>query len=375
MSVNFALLSYRNSANLGDEIQSLAARQFLPRVDALVDRDFLSEWEAEPDQHFGLILNGWFADRPERWPPPPFVTPLVTSFHVARGESLGRTGLTGTDVILDPNVASYLREWGPVGARDLDTVDVLEQAGIPAYFSGCLTLTLRRDEDATHGDDVVIVDLPSSVVDRVRQSTDRDIVVTTHRDVRTEPAEARFDKARELLGRYQRARCVLAGRLHAALPCLAFETPVVLVESDYEPGRYAGLRELVRNCPLADLLSGHFEFNVDDPAPNDLDYMPLRRSLESSVGDFVAKLQTDSASPRPPVIGLQDRLNTLWASLARAESDREALRGRIAELEAEARAAAGPTPPEANPSASAPPRLRAHARRLLDRAGIRPRTR
>ncbi len=67
----FALLRYRNTRNLGDEIQSIAARQFLPRVDGFIDRDRLVMSGRKKNANFKLILNGWYSHSPERWPPPP----------------------------------------------------------------------------------------------------------------------------------------------------------------------------------------------------------------------------------------------------------------------------------------------------------------
>ncbi|MCL6620507.1 MAG: hypothetical protein K6T55_00245 [Syntrophobacterales bacterium] len=68
--VKFASLKYDFCGNLGDEIQSVAAEQFLPRVDKKFDRDSLRQ-VSEPDRYL-LILNGYFSRFPERsFPPPP----------------------------------------------------------------------------------------------------------------------------------------------------------------------------------------------------------------------------------------------------------------------------------------------------------------
>ena len=63
----YGLLRYETSYNLGDEIQSIAAQQFLPRTDYLIDRDT----GTYVNQHDGLrtetpysaiktLYNGWF---------------------------------------------------------------------------------------------------------------------------------------------------------------------------------------------------------------------------------------------------------------------------------------------------------------------------
>ncbi len=65
--VKYGLLTYRTE-NIGDEIQSIAARQFLPRVDVYVERDSLNN--VVSDEKIKLIMNGWFTHKPENWPPP-----------------------------------------------------------------------------------------------------------------------------------------------------------------------------------------------------------------------------------------------------------------------------------------------------------------
>ena len=55
-------------------------------------------------------------------------------------------------------------------------------------------------------------------------------------------------QARELVGKYARASLVVTSRIHCALPCLGLETPVVLVENGRQEEtsscRFGGLREL-----------------------------------------------------------------------------------------------------------------------------------
>jgi len=60
--VKYGLLTYRTE-NIGDEIQSIAARQFLPRVDIYVERDSLNN--VVSDEKIKLIMNGWFTHKPE----------------------------------------------------------------------------------------------------------------------------------------------------------------------------------------------------------------------------------------------------------------------------------------------------------------------
>jgi hypothetical protein len=76
----FGLLSYENTGNLGDEIQSLASRQFLPRVDYYVQREQLNRFHTPGQSPTRLIMNGWYCHKPENWPPSPDLLPLKIFF-------------------------------------------------------------------------------------------------------------------------------------------------------------------------------------------------------------------------------------------------------------------------------------------------------
>src|SRR5580658_2651462 len=71
----YALLSYRTD-NLGDEIQSIAAEQFLPWIDLRIDRDRLDRRPDGTPDGIKIILNGWYINAPQCWPPGSFLSPL-----------------------------------------------------------------------------------------------------------------------------------------------------------------------------------------------------------------------------------------------------------------------------------------------------------
>ena len=74
------LLTYQSHPmiNIGDYIQSLAARQFLLESPEWVERDYLNEYDGEEAK---LIMNGWFTYRPENWPPSPKIHPLFVAMY------------------------------------------------------------------------------------------------------------------------------------------------------------------------------------------------------------------------------------------------------------------------------------------------------
>ena len=127
-----AIISYPNSNNLGDYIQKIAAKQFLKKNITEIDRDNLKNYFGEKIK---LIINGWFMEKPNNWPPSNKIIPFFISFHI---------NPIIKSFILNKNGVEYLKKHEPIGCRDLYTKLILEKKGIRAYFSGCLTLTLNR---------------------------------------------------------------------------------------------------------------------------------------------------------------------------------------------------------------------------------------
>ncbi len=127
-----AVISYPNSNNLGDYIQKIAVKQFLNEKIIEIDRDNLKNYFGEKIK---LIINGWFMEKPNNWPPSNKIIPFFISFHI---------NPIIKPYILNKNGIEYLKKHEPIGCRDLYTKLILEKKGIKAYFSGCLTLTLNR---------------------------------------------------------------------------------------------------------------------------------------------------------------------------------------------------------------------------------------
>ena len=284
----FGLLSYPPNANLGDAIQSLAARQFLPRVDAHIAREDISAAPAI-DGNVRLICNGWFMHQPDRWPPNPAIEPLLVSMHFAETdfERFQRFRPRPLERLLVGSGADYLRQWGPVGARDEFSAEQLEGHGIPAYLSGCLTLTLQRPAHIPHGDYIVACDLPVAQLEHLYRITDRPTVVVIHKNPGYDTPRRQEDAAQQLLNLYAEAAAVITTRIHAALPCLAFGTPVLLIEQAYGR-RVSDVAKLLHSCQGADFLFDRYDFDLTNPFANPEDFRPLAAALEAKCRAFVS---------------------------------------------------------------------------------------
>ncbi len=281
----FGLLSYTTS-NLGDFIQSLAARNLLPAVDQYVDREQLDEVCSSNCEPFKLILNGWFCHRPDKWPPSSIIRPLLISFHVTNNPEPGSGMRARQEFAAMPLVLKYLRQNGPVGARDLGTLAWLRSHDIDGYYSGCLTLTLDRPVAAQEAF-IVLNDVPEVVAARVKRKTMRPIIKTTHEDPVTTGAAARLRRAALLVETYAKASCVVTTRLHGAMPCLAMGTPVLLIDASWDQSRFVGLNELVHHCTVEQFILGEFDYDVDRPPANPVRHLAMRADLQRRVAAFV----------------------------------------------------------------------------------------
>jgi hypothetical protein len=319
----YGLLSYRNTGNIGDEIQSLAARQFLPQVDYLIDREELSQFATAKNQSVWTILNGWYCHKPENWPPSNEIVPLLVSLHISEQRSIF-SGLSPADAMLSEPAAQYLRGTGPVGARDLQTLRLLKGAGVDSYFSGCLTLTLQRPPVDREEDLVVVCDALDSTFDFVIRSTAKRVERVSHVSFHNPQADARFQFAENLLRLYARASCVVTTRLHCALPCVAMGTPVFLIDMAPDQERFSGLHDFVRHGPIWIFNEGRSGFNIDNPGPNPDAHMPYRRALTTRAAAFVqSSLEGQIPSE---LLSTEQRLavaNLTVSRLARVVSERQ----------------------------------------------------
>tara|TARA_Y100001933_G_scaffold260600_1_gene312988 strand:+ start:6375 stop:7475 length:1101 start_codon:yes stop_codon:yes gene_type:complete len=290
--MKYAVLSYiegRNTYNLGDHVQSIAASRFLPRVDFHLNREELAYYDGPPVK---LIMNGWFVHNSADWVPAPAITPLFVSFHI---NELAKKDFSS------PQSIAYLKRHEPIGCRDLGTVNFLRSHGVDAYFSGCLTLTLDwlREPESVERDGVYEVDLfyryphlptylrdwrlflrsiqhgwlfktgkrqwhRSRLLSHIFRRCSRQRTQEPWNDGLDNPSK--MLKARRLLKEYATAELVVTSRIHCALPCLALGTPVIFVDTfagdPVSNCRFGGMLELF-NVVRFDSKTGRFSANFE----------------------------------------------------------------------------------------------------------------
>ena len=315
--MKYGLLNYSESYNVGDQVQSLAAKQFLPQVDHYIDRDNLQE-AAKIGEDIKVIMNGWFMSKPENWPPPENVIPLFISFHITT-----RNG--SVEHLTSPESIAYFKKHEPIGCRDYYTRDLLISKGVDAYFSGCLTLSLGETykRPANPSEDVYLVDVLYRLrsygplkrfnpLNKMRELGTIQRIVPPHlykgakyviQDQKTLNEDEKFKMADELLKGYSQAKVVITSRIHCALPSIGMGTPVVFIEGglkeSYDANRLNGISQFFNHHyfdyaklqhPLTKMqYENLLDINWDDLPPNPSDYEDVVAKLIAKVKAFIAE--------------------------------------------------------------------------------------
>lgn len=275
-----------NVLNIGDYIQALAAQQYLGHIDVYIDRDYeLSTYNGDP---VNMIMNGWYMDHPENFPPSDKIHPFYIAVHINR--------LALPEILRDECI-KHFKKYQPIGCRDYNTVQLLQAKGVDAYFSGCLTLTLGKTYK-WNGErkGIYMVDpyfstynfskRPSMILKALytnyfkiriisKKKKDTSLRALLHNSIffreyrkcfeenilleaeyisqsNSEIAhlsiKERFDYAKELIQKYSKAKLVITSKIHCGLPCLGLETPVIYTldkqADSISTDRFGGLIDL-----------------------------------------------------------------------------------------------------------------------------------
>ena len=321
--MKFGLLVYwDNVRNIGEYIQSLAALPFLPKLDQFLNKETLSIFSGEEHK---LILNGWFMHYPQNWPPNSRINPLIISFHISPKTKA---------LLLSDKAIEYYKLHEPIGCRDHDTLDLLKAKNVDAYFSGCLTLTLDKDlyTDKNYQDEIIFSDVlynmarfnpnitPKTLIRSILR-TPKVIIqawrkkqlisklfpealrkkakyIIQERSLKKYTHEERFDVATDFLKQLANAKLVVTSRLHTALPCLAFGTPVIFIDGKlsrkFDSSRLSSYTESMLNTigieeiqqkSTEDLHKIVKEYSQGNPDV----YLKYRKNLIERVQEFINK--------------------------------------------------------------------------------------
>lgn len=222
--MKYAIFGF-TTPNLGDDVQAIAAAMLFPKVDAYVDRDALDKVRLGEPHH--LIMNSWFAIKRHAAVPHRSLVPYYFGYTVGRPELVNK---------------AWRAEWARhpvIGCRDLPSVDLLRRNGIEARFTGCLTTWLGRHVlEPANRKGALFVDVPPAMEAFIPEEIRRKAVRLTNATTEPQaPPLRRLLAAARLMDALRSAEMVVTRRLHVALPCVGFRTPVTVYLHDDEKNR------------------------------------------------------------------------------------------------------------------------------------------
>ena len=319
----YGIVMYKETANLGDDIQVYAASRFYPKIDYVLDRENLSFFVPNEQEKVKVVMNGWYNHDKTKFLISPYIEPLFESVHFSANDLLLSRGYTYLEGYAKEVMSKY-----KIGCRDENTLEVLKSLGYKdVYFSSCLTTTIdpigKKDEE----DYIVAVDMNPKIVEHLRQITNLKIVETTHwlfandkssyeekvkkikEFEKSSPedrykmikkhAELSFDDRMKLVEKqlklYQNAKLVITDRIHVGLPCLGLKTKVLLIYYDYNSDRIETFKEFLTNCTEEEFL----KYTKEDlkEIKNPSTYKKYRERLIKRTQEFINSKIIDNKVP------------------------------------------------------------------------------
>jgi hypothetical protein len=196
-NVKITLFAYRRTGNLGDAVQTAAISRVFDSPTCIY-RDDLDN----ADRIIGGIVcaNGWFGNNAAI--PNPSVRCLFAGIHFPLDTTPHMSWASSSEFV--------------VGARDPHTYALLLKNGIRSTLIGCASMLFDRYDGPRSGTLSVDYDGPGKRL--------------THKISKRMAWPVQFSHAVSFLSAYRVASAVYTSRLHVALPCLAFGTPVLIAK-------------------------------------------------------------------------------------------------------------------------------------------------
>lgn len=283
--MKYGVILYKDTENLGDDVQTYATLKFLPQIDYIIDRDNITNFYPQEKENVATILNAWWMNQKYNWPPSPYIYPLLVSMHFTHYDTIYHIDHSH----IEGYGLEYFKKYDRVGCRDEYTKILLEERGINSYLSGCMTLTLDKFEKEEEEEYILLVDVNEKIESIVKKKTNKKIKKLTNFLDKSINSCLSFEKRMKNVEKYlkiiQNASLVITPRLHCALPSLALETPVLLIDYSANNDRTGSFLKILNFMSEEDFLNE--KYNLESPLPNKKDYLKIRKELENTCFDFI----------------------------------------------------------------------------------------
>lgn len=344
--------------NLGDYIQSIAAEQFFDQIDEYVQLELLDEYRSNGEQT-KVIMNGWYMASPKHWPPSADIAPLFVSIHITpnaydqmlnpegiayfkKHEPIGCRDIETQEMLMKKGVSAYYsscltltlgckyksrEKSGEVIFADpyyefhrntrkkltilpicKSLITLLMHYGMVKRISKNIAYYSFFKEEQRFLRRIERILRSACFYQSYRSKFSDDLlskaVFITHKlqPSPTSKKQERLELARKLVERYAKASLVVTSRIHAVLPCIGLETPVLFVTPDnpsngvtkHSTGRFKGLEDLfktlryTRKRLIADDedLRKKGKIEIDTEIHNKENYKPFQKELFDKCKEF-----------------------------------------------------------------------------------------
>lgn len=296
--------------NIGDYIQTIATECFFDKIDTYIHQERTHEYKSDQEQT-KVIMNGWYMSNPDHWPPSAGILPLFVSFHITpdaynkmldpkgieylkKFAPIGCRDMETQEILLQKGISAYfsacltltlgLKYKDPEKSGEIIFVDpyyefhrnVRHNLSVIPIGKALITILCYYSQVKKISKNIAYHPYVKkerqllSKVERVLRAacfyqsyrtkfSDELLFKATFITHKLSPSfidkrVERLELARELIRRYAKASLVVTSRIHAALPCLGLETPVLFVTPDsptigmdiHSTGRFKGLSDLFR---------------------------------------------------------------------------------------------------------------------------------
>ena len=307
------ILGFIGSKNIGDYIQTKAVLDLVGFNNIkILDRENLDKYN---DNVIQTIINGWFMESPENWPPSEKIKPLFISFHLNPSIE--------TELLKDESI-KYFKSHEPVGCRDIYTRDILLEKGINAYYSSCITTTIDRNnylKSKTQAEGIIVIgafdrlkptlDYKSSVklllsifkypfkkIDYTlklskfnRHLKNQNFKIKRYSQLNKRPIKSHnegLNLASEMLEKIAESEVMITSRIHAALPALDMWLKVIFIDKGIEHinhnHRLSGLNNYFTCVNLKDF----FMINLDNIPVTDK-HKVYTQKIKETINNFLTQ--------------------------------------------------------------------------------------
>ena len=307
------ILGFIGSKNIGDYVQTKAVIDLVGSKNIkILDRESLDKYN---DNIIQTIINGWFMESPENWPPSEKIKPLFISFHINPSIE--------TELLKDESI-KYFKSHEPVGCRDIYTRDILLEKGVNAYYSSCITTTVDRKnylKSKTQAEGIIVIgafdrlkptlDYKSSVklllsifkypfkkIDYTlklskfnRHLKNQNFKIKRYSQLNKRPIKSHNEGltlASEMLEKIAESEVMITSRIHAALPALAMGLKVIFIDQ--------GLDHVNHKHRLSGLINYFTRVNLKDFFMINLDNIPAMekhkahtQKIKDSINNFLTQ--------------------------------------------------------------------------------------